>query len=269
MSVTQDTLTTTCKNCEVNFEGKFCPNCSQKAATHRFTLGHFVHELLHALTHTDKGILFLIKELFLKPGKVALEYNEGKRKKYFNPITFLLLMTALQVFAVSKTGFYMKFTDSVQVMVQQAIGKPVESSAELKKLDKQMADLDETTVMITENNKLLTLLFVPILAFLTWLFFKRSGHNYAESLVFNVLVDGQLMVLFLVFALIPFLIKPSLVILWLLLYFLISWTYSFIAYKQFFKQRWGITIFKGIVLQILYMVTVQNATTFILSFLKK
>lgn len=74
-----------CKNCGTAFEGKFCPNCSQKAATHRLTLGHFIHETTHALTHTDKGILLLIKELFVRPGIVAREYVEGKRKKYFNP----------------------------------------------------------------------------------------------------------------------------------------------------------------------------------------
>src|SRR5688572_10665036 len=97
---------TTCKNCDTPFEGKFCSACSQRADTHRFTLWHFAHAFFHALTHTDKGILFLIKELLYKPGIVAREYNEGKRKKYFSPITFLLIVMAIEIFASQKTKFY-------------------------------------------------------------------------------------------------------------------------------------------------------------------
>lgn len=269
MSAIVETLATTCKNCDVTFDGKFCPNCSQKANTHRFTLGHFMHEFLHAFTHTDKGILFLIKEMFFRPGKVALEYNAGKRKKYFNPITFLLIMAALQVYAASKTGLFTQFADSLQAGIQQMVGNAGGSAADLQEVDRQMDDADRTMIMVSENNKLLTLLFIPVLSFLTWLFFKRSGHNYAENMVFNVLVSGQLMVLFLIFSLVPFLIKPSFVILWLAIYFLMSWVYSFIAYKQFFKQGWGITIVKGLILQIIYVVVVQNVTMLLLGFLKK
>lgn len=268
MSAIVETLATTCKNCDVTFDGKFCPNCSQKANTHRFTLGHFIHEFLHAFTHTDKGILFLIKELLFRPGKVALEYNAGKRKKYFNPITFLLIMTALQVYSVSKTDIFTKYTETLQVVMQQMVGG-VKGSAEVQAVDRQMKDADQTVMMVVENNKMFTLLFIPVLSLLTWLFFKRSGNNYAENLVLNVLVSGQTMVFFLIFSVIPFLIKPSLVILWLLVYFLMNWVYSFIAYRQFFKQGWGITIVKGLILQIIYAVVVQNVTMLLFGFLKK
>ncbi|MBT1701487.1 DUF3667 domain-containing protein [Fulvivirgaceae bacterium PWU4] len=269
MSATVETLATTCKNCDVTFDGKFCPNCSQKASTHRFTLGHFIHEFLHAFTHTDKGILFLIKEMFFHPGKVALEYNAGKRKKYFNPITFLLIMTAIQVYTTSKTGLFTQYAESLQTLMEQMVGNAGGSAVDLQEVDRQMDEADRTMMMVSENNKLLTMLFIPVLSFLTWLFFRRSGHNYAENLVFNVLINGQLMVFFLIFSVIPFLIKPSLVIFWLLLYFLLNWIYSFIAYRQFFKQGWGITIFKGLVVQVIYLVLVQNITALLLGFLKK
>jgi hypothetical protein len=266
MSAIVETLATTCKNCDVTFDGKFCPNCSQKANTHRFTLGHFMHEFLHAFTHTDKGILFLIKEMFFHPGKVALEFNAGKRKKYFNPITFLLIMAAVQVYAASKTGIFTQYTEALHALTQQMVGR---AGGDLQEVDRQMEEADRTTVMVSDNNKLITMLFIPVLSFLTWLFFRRSGHNYAENLVFNVLVFGQLMVFFLIFCLVPFLIKPSLVLLWLLLYFPLSWIYSVIAYKQFFKQRWGITIFKGLAVQFIYMALVPTITTLLFGFLKK
>jgi hypothetical protein len=112
---------TTCKNCENSFEGKYCPNCSQKADTHRFTIKHFAHEFFHAFTHTDKGIFFLIKELFLRPGKVAREFNAGKRKKYFNPITYLLIVMALQIYLSQKTGLTNFYIEQVRQTNQTEI----------------------------------------------------------------------------------------------------------------------------------------------------
>ena len=119
MEVVDRAIAVTCKNCETIFEGNFCPNCSQKAGTHRFSVKHIVHEAFHAFTHTDKGIFFLIKEMLKRPGKVALEYNGGRRKKYFNPFTFLLIMIALNIFFTQKANFYGSFLDATEALVKK------------------------------------------------------------------------------------------------------------------------------------------------------
>jgi hypothetical protein len=245
-----------CKNCAFDFEGKFCPNCSQKADTHRFTIGHFVHDFFHALTHTDKGMLYLIREMFTRPGQVALEYNAGKRKKYFNPITFLLIMTAVQVFVIAKTNFFDAVTSSSQTYFRKMIST---EKSDLERFDRQMEESNKQVSKVTET-KLTTFLLTPLLAMFTWLFFRKSGHNLAENLIFNVLVLAQLTVYFIPVAIIPFLIMPSYVVLWFTLYFLLNIVYSFIAYKQFFKLSWAKTIFKGIAVQIIYMVVAQMLT---------
>jgi hypothetical protein len=253
---------TACKNCDYNFEGKFCTNCSQKADTHRFTLLHFGHDFIHALTHTDKGVIFLMRELIKRPGYVAREYNSGKRKKYFNPITFLLIMTAAQVFTASKTGFFTEFASATQQLVKETFMNDKYTDEELRDFN---AKNDQTAgvAKVSDNGKLLTLLFIPMLSLLTWIFFKKSGHNYAENLILNVLILGQLMLLFIPFAAIPFLIAPSYVILWFSLYFVINILYSLVAYKQFFGQGWGWTIFKGISLQFIYLIVGQMLTNLI------
>ena len=92
-----------CLNCEENLEvsAKFCPQCGQKTSTHRLTIAHILHDGLHALTHADKGIFHLLKDLAVKPGIVAREYIAGKRKRYFNPFTFFLIMMGLFVVSAS------------------------------------------------------------------------------------------------------------------------------------------------------------------------
>src|SRR5688572_18664064 len=95
-----------CKNCNAPLSGNFCANCGQTSNVHRVTFKHFLHEFFHAFTHTDKGIFLLMKELITRPGHVAREYLDGKRKKYFNPLTFLILMASLYAYIGSKTGYF-------------------------------------------------------------------------------------------------------------------------------------------------------------------
>jgi hypothetical protein len=245
---------TTCKNCDNQFEGKFCPNCAQKADTHRLTVKHFAHEFFHAFTHTDKGILFLMKELILRPGRTIRDYNEGRRKKYFNPITFLLIASALQLFATKKTHIFEHYMTSLEVVTSQlAPNKQV--GEEIRKSVKQQTEKPLAFTM--EYSKLLTFLFIPILGFFTWLLFKKSGFNYAENLVLNVMISAELSILFLALCVVPFLIMPSLVILWMTLFMLINWVYSIIVYKRFFQQSWLMSILKGMLVQIAFMLCIQ------------
>lgn len=246
----------TCKNCETSFEGKFCPNCAQKADTHRFTVKHFLHEFFHAFTHTDKGILFLMKELIVRPGQTVREYNEGKRKKYFNPITFLLIASALQLFAAKKSQMFEHYANSLEA-ITAGMAPNKETGEKIRQSIKEKTEKPLSFTM--EYSKLLTFLFIPVLGFFTWLLFRKSGVNYAENLVLNVMVSAELSVLFLVLCVLPFLLVPSLVILWMSLYLVINWAYSIIVYKQFFRQSWGASIFKGVLAQVAFMVFIQIA----------
>jgi hypothetical protein len=257
---------TTCKNCENLFEGKYCPNCAQKADTHRLTLAHFGHEFLHALTHTDKGILFLIKELTRRPGKVALEYNAGKRKKYFSPITYLLIILAIQIYAVKKTDFYGKFTSTLEQYTQQIIAKNKNAKRDLENLDKSIKETKKQVSLTSENAKLITFIYIPILALLTWLFFYRSGNNYTENLVFNVLLNAQMAFFFLIICIIPVLIKPGSVVLVMYLSLLVNVIYSLIAYKQFFKQKWRWILLKGITVQLIYFAIITFSMQFYVNY---
>ena len=71
---------TTCKNCANSFEGNYCPNCSQKADTHRFSVNHFAHEVFHAFTHADKRNFFLARSNSSGPEKSPVNSMKEKRR---------------------------------------------------------------------------------------------------------------------------------------------------------------------------------------------
>jgi hypothetical protein len=268
MSVHEETLTatTTCKNCDTTFEGKFCPNCAQKANTHRFTISHFAHEVFHAFTHTDKGILFLIKRMFRWPGIVAREYIGGKRKKYFNPITFLLITMAIQLYVVKKTDFYNIFIEESKNLVEN-ISKASADQSSTKESVQALEKVKGQTSKTMENQKLITFIFLPVLAFLTWLFFKKSGFNYTENLIMGVFLQGQLNILFLLFCIGPFLLYRPIVVLILYIYMVILWAYAMLTYRQFFRQGKWVTVLKGSIVQILYFILGQQITNAIVDYL--
>ena len=67
-------------------------------------MGQVAHDFLHALTHVDHSIFALIKALALHPGRVAREYVDGRRKKHFGPLAFLVITVGVASFMIVMTG---------------------------------------------------------------------------------------------------------------------------------------------------------------------
>ncbi|TCC88211.1 DUF3667 domain-containing protein [Pedobacter frigiditerrae] len=173
-----------CLNCDTHLvkEQKFCSQCGQPAVVHRFTLSHFFHEAFHAFTHADKGLLYLLKELAIRPGIVAKEYIAGKRKKYYNPFTFFLLLA----------GFYvLSSTFSASVSADK---KPIpEGISRIEnpiKKEEAMAMYHRVGVVknfFTKNSNFVAMIAVPFFALYFWLIYYRKRYNYSEHLVANLM----------------------------------------------------------------------------------
>ena len=147
----------TCNNCGHEFIGKYCSDCGQKAGVNRLSMQGLSHELIHSFTHVEKGILRLIKEFFISPGKVYAGYFGGKRKTYFSPVMFFLLSMGLLIFLGDKlSDREMYVTNNDQVLVQK---------------------------ILYHYQKIRYLIFIPVIGCITWLFFYKR-FNLAECLAF-------------------------------------------------------------------------------------
>jgi hypothetical protein len=172
-----------CKNCGNTFEGKFCNNCGQKADTHRLTIKHYLHETLHTFTHLDTGIIYLIKELARRPGEVVREYVEGARKKYFNPMQFLILGVGVNFF-LALTFHLMGPTEGGSVP-----GQPENIAVFFRQFN----------AFFYKFYNIMVFFGVPIYAFFSYLFFKSSKYNYAENLILNTFLTGERCLIFILF----------------------------------------------------------------------
>ena len=230
-----------CKNCDSPLAGNFCANCGQKSEMHRITFKHFLHEFFHAFTHTDKGILLLMKELLTRPGHVAREYLEGKRKKYFNPLSFLVIVSSLYAYISFKTGYFVALSKLSQPPPNSSKG--------------QVYYMEVMDVMVN-NGKVISLFLMPILvAFFSWLFFKRSKNNLAENLVLNSFVLGEVFIIATLVIIPCYVLFPGIPIgINNMVFHVLMISYIVVAYRQFFKNNIFLTILKVILINILFII---------------
>jgi hypothetical protein len=85
----------TCKNCGHKFEGRYCNHCGQSAKTHRIDIKFLWEDIQHGIIHYDKGIIFTLKQLYLKPGYVIKDYINGKRVHHFRPISLCIVLATI------------------------------------------------------------------------------------------------------------------------------------------------------------------------------
>lgn len=198
----------------------------------RITLPYLAHELNHAITHTDKGILLLIKDLFYRPGHIAREYVEGKRKKYFNPLSFLVISSAITAYICLKVGYFHAFNDGASDSVRS-----------------------KSMELITENQKLLELVLIfPLLAFFSWIYFNPRKFTFAEVAVLGAFLLGQMNVLR-VFIFVPVFLITSLPVETVdNMLHVVTLVYFIVAFRQFFHQHIALTIIKAILVTVSYIV---------------
>lgn len=231
---------THCKNCGAPLTGNFCQNCGQSTHIHKITVRHLLHEFFHALTHADKGFLFLMKALVTRPGYVAQEYLEGKRKKYFNPLSFLVIAAAIWALVVLKTGY---FESMGSAETRGATGMP-----------KQIAFyFSESMRIILAHGKIITLVITaPLLAFLSWICFRKNKNTYAENLVLNAFLSAQInLVLVIIF--IPAFLLFGHAKMNNNIYQTVFLIYLMVAYHQFFRDHPVLTILKSMLIFVLFI----------------
>ena len=177
-----------CKNCETNYPEKYnyCPNCSQKSALHRLSFHDVLHEGIHYFTHADKGLFQLIRDLVKKRGVVAREYIEGKRKKYFPPLSFFLLIATIFVF-MSTLGESKETSDVLKTHPElNKIVDPAKKQATINMYERG----EKVMHFTTKYSNLMAMCSLPLTAFVFWLFYRKAKYNYVEHLVAGMYMIG-------------------------------------------------------------------------------
>jgi hypothetical protein len=88
-----------CPNCGAAVSGNFCHQCGQETVLHPPSTREFLHEFIGHYVALEGKLWKTMKLLLLKPGQLSLEYMQGRRVRYIQPLrvylTFSLIFFAL------------------------------------------------------------------------------------------------------------------------------------------------------------------------------
>lgn len=168
------TFMTVCKNCQSNFESKYCPDCGQKASIKRFSTRILFSQLMDKLLPLDRGVLFTARHILTKPGKMLRGYLNGKRVGYTKPFQFLLIVTAISLLVFSQDDFKQQMTNTMASSNGNS-----KLSPEFQAFQQKLADF------VTTHLNLIMIGMIPLLALTGRWFYKKHDVNYAEHFVMN------------------------------------------------------------------------------------
>jgi hypothetical protein len=239
-----------CRNCNTHltFGQVYCSTCGQKLISERLTLHEIARDLLHAVFHVDRSAISLVRMLLVRPGTVALDYVQGRRKRYFGPFGLLLVVVAAASAAFAFTGLRVVLSNNANMV----------------------------TDFLQSHINLVMFAEVPLLAGFSRLLYARAGLNFAEHLVLAA-YTSSLRILFATLIVIPawYVFHPTnATAVYLYLAYLTVWLLYFgFAASQFFPGRRVLSWCKGILTAILAWASIQVLTTlaarFILPFVGK
>lgn len=185
-----------CANCDRAIAGpeqNFCPACGQSTPAHRIDWHFLGHELEHSVLHMDRGILYSLKGLMLRPGHLMRDYVEGRRGGQVKPLMLLMIMAAVVVLA------------SKFLLQGDVIGSAMSAGGEGVVKANAGAQIDPALMAkagaaaeewMNHHFAAFTLLLLPLEALAFKLSLHRQGNpNYPEWLVITAFLTAQTFVL--------------------------------------------------------------------------
>ncbi len=264
-----------CKNCNNNFQGKFCNQCGEKIYSENDKkLSHIFEELFHFITHFE-GTFFVTLKAFIKtPGKFSLDYTNGLRKKYFKPISFFLILVILYLLFPKFQGLNMKLgvlahenygfsSYTLGTIKQKLSSKQIDFTALQKLYDTKSPAISKITLFT----------FIPLSALIFYMLFWYKKKVFFDHFILATEVSSFF--IFLNFLLLPFIAFLTSIFLPQLnsIYNDDSWIWIFtsliflanviIAFRKFYNCKWYIACIWGV----LYCYVLIDFIRFIVSLL--
>lgn len=87
----------TCPNCQTPLEHlePYCPTCGQKNEDILLPVKAHLQDAFESVFNWDSRLLRTLKVMFTEPGRLTIEFNEGKRKRFVPPLRMYLIASLL------------------------------------------------------------------------------------------------------------------------------------------------------------------------------
>jgi hypothetical protein len=222
---------TNCKSCNSIINENYCPNCGQPATIKRIDAHYIQHEIQHVL-HVEKGILYTIKELLIRPGQTVKQFISEDRNRLVKPIIFIIVSSLIYTLIV-----HFFHIEDHYVSFEETKNKETAITMIFK--------------WVQNNYGYSNIIMGAFIALWLKLFFKKQGYNIFELLILLCFVMGIGMLIYAVFAIIEGLARISIMD----IAAAIGLVYCTWAIGQFFDKKRPMSYFKSLISYLLGLIT--------------
>lgn len=205
------TSETYCTKCETRLSGNFCSNCGAPVELKRIDRKYVFNEIGSVLNF-DRGILYTVKELLIRPGKTVREFIKKDRNRIVKPIVFIIICSLIYTLFQQLLNFedgYVNYSKS-------------DGSTNSKIFE-----------WVSNNYGYANIVMALFIALWIKIFFKKYGYNYFEILILLCFTMGMGMLFFAFFGIIDSMVNVKIIDKGMLLGILyIAW-----AIGQFFDKK--------------------------------
>jgi len=164
-----------CLNCGSALKGNFCVECGQLSSTGRINFKETIHTFFGIAFALEGPLWLTIRLLIVNPGKLFREYIGGKRKTYYRPVAFFILLTAVYLILRAWIGFDPLADKSVK--------------SDIEALTVIYPKIDEVFRLMSANINNMLFLLVISTAIVLKLFFRKR-YNMAEYTSIALFIVG-------------------------------------------------------------------------------
>jgi hypothetical protein len=180
---------TKCNHCNTVADGNFCPQCGHPKELVRIN-GRYIISQVASVLNFQKGILYTIKELIIRPGKSVKTFIKEDRNRLVKPIMFLLVCSLIYTLALSIFSFedgYMNYEVA----------------------DSEMSTSKTILQWIGNNYGYSNIMMAVFITLWLKLFFRKYKYNFYEIFILLCFIMGMMMLLFAFFGILESLIDFS------------------------------------------------------------
>ncbi|MEZ4779740.1 MAG: DUF3667 domain-containing protein [Flavobacteriaceae bacterium] len=210
-----------CNNCGTKVVGNYCHGCGQRALVQEVSFSETFNDLAAGLFSFEAPFWKTLKLLFLNPGKIFRDYLNGKRKTYFKPVSFFILLTAIHLLIRS-------------LLAYDPMGKVPQRS------DVTLSIFREAGQFMVQNINNILFIFVFTLSLFSKLFFYKK-YRWAEYIAQSFYLVGIYIFLGTLNMFLVVLLDTGLQFLTMLVMLL----YYLYAMASFFKENLVLVIIKS------------------------
>ena len=177
---------TTCLNCGASVTGNFCHHCGQRVRENLDrSLGRLLGEFFNNIFFLDNRFFISMRYLVSFPGRMTVEFLEGKRKKFISPVTLFLFLNLIYFIVNPLSDYSLSLYDQIH-------GQPYSRWTKTWVDGKlQTEGLDEKEYRITYQNtsdnvsKSIMIINIPMIAVFVYLMAFKKRRFYFDSLLYS------------------------------------------------------------------------------------